>query len=634
MATVQNLKRQRAVEALSQDDLENTRLTKKNKTLSEIEDDKWLNWIPPSKYWDNLAKVPLTRSALKELDRRTKTQRRSPSPPRILPTTTPARALAQFARHGGPDLRHLRGFPEPIKRHSAAAMNSGSSTSQSRMTGATTLPSTLPTSGTGKTKKSGPYDRVFGMHLTEYGVLPIYDSQEPELDETRAALAKSRPSLSPSQFSEGAFKTFRQHNMQAKDEADVVANVIPTILGSHQLAPGRNTWFGNLTPLTDESIVAAQPDIYYGSDPLKLSRPVRDELNHYIVPSTIQEKPLAPNFFMEVKGPDGSAAVAARQARYDGAVGSRAMHSLQNYGQKEPEYDGKPYTFSSTYHDGTLKMYTHHITAPTTEGGRAEYHMASLRSYALMDSRNTFVEGVGAFRNARDLAEGHRHRFIQAANARAQAPQITEAAYPVEADSPNEFFDCGDYTAEDPATQPRHGFDAPNYLYDQDDSQPRSQPPDADFDVPGTSSFISSFTETSRSKRQLSPRSSTSGTKSSKSQKRPDTRTSHPMAPADPDKAEDDNQGSSSASTEDGVDAPEIIWVNAWSEAGRIYFLSPTTRKRTHSAPDSWKEATAIYENVEHPCWDLWSTKENRVYRTWKFEKTEPASKNGEKKIA
>lgn len=45
-----------------------------------------------------------------------------------------------------------------------------------------------------------------------------------------------------------------------------------------------------------------------------------------------------------VKGPFGSAGVATQQARYDGAIGSRAMHSLQNYGVEEAEYDGKgPY---------------------------------------------------------------------------------------------------------------------------------------------------------------------------------------------------------------------------------------------------------------------------------------------------
>ncbi|KAF5020418.1 hypothetical protein F66182_7545 [Fusarium sp. NRRL 66182] len=537
MARLQNLKRQRADEALSQDHLESARPTKKNRTLSEIEDDKRLNWVYPPKFWDGLSKVLLTRNALKELDRRTKTRRRRPSPPPTLWTTSPGRVPARFARHGGPDLRHLRSCPEPIKWHSAAAA-AMSSRSQSRRTGSTNQPSTLPTSGTAKTKKSGLYDRGFDIHLTDHHVHPTYPSRKPDLTDMRTALAVPRPSLTPSRFSEGAFERFQENNALAEDEADVVANVIPTILGSNQPATARNTWFGNLAPLTDGTIPAAKPDIYYGSNPLELSRSVRNELSHDIGPSTMQNKPLAPNFFVEVKGPDGSAAVATRQARYDGAVGTRAMHSLQNYGQEELEYDGNPYTFSSTYLDGTLKIYTHYITAPTTEGGRPEYHMAQVRGFNMTDSRDTFAEGAGAFRNAVSLAQGHRDRFIQAANTRAQAPQITETAYHGEADSPNKFFDCEDYTAGDAANQADHGSDAPGSLCDQDNSQPLRQP-----SVTDLGPVASSFTESSRSRRRLSPPSSDSGTKSSKSQKRSDTSVSRRIAATSPDEAEDDSQG-------------------------------------------------------------------------------------------
>jgi hypothetical protein len=46
---------------------------------------------------------------------------------------------------------------------------------------------------------------------------------------------------------------------------------------------------------------------------------------------TQHDLPIAPNFFLAAKGPDGSAAVAKRQACYDGALGERGMHSLQSY---------------------------------------------------------------------------------------------------------------------------------------------------------------------------------------------------------------------------------------------------------------------------------------------------------------
>ena len=41
-------------------------------------------------------------------------------------------------------------------------------------------------------------------------------------------------------------------------------------------------------------------------------------------------------------GPGGTAVVVKRQACYDGALGARAMHTLQSYGQPEPVYETMP----------------------------------------------------------------------------------------------------------------------------------------------------------------------------------------------------------------------------------------------------------------------------------------------------
>jgi hypothetical protein len=101
-----------------------------------------------------------------------------------------------------------------------------------------------------------------------------------------------------------------------------------------------------------------KPDIFYGARPEQLDRQVRRELAGHIIPSTQEDAPMLPNLFLEVKGPDGSLAVAGRQACYDGALGARAMHSLQSFGASEPVYDRNAYTVTSAYHGGTLKMYT------------------------------------------------------------------------------------------------------------------------------------------------------------------------------------------------------------------------------------------------------------------------------------
>ena len=105
------------------------------------------------------------------------------------------------------------------------------------------------------------------------------------------------------------------------------------------------------------------------------------------------------------------------------------MHALQSYGQAKPTYDNKAYTFSSTYHDGTLKMYAHHLTQPLRLGELPQYHMTSLRGFLLTDSPQIFRQGVGAFRNARDLAKEQREIFIEQANAVARAQSVDTMSF-------------------------------------------------------------------------------------------------------------------------------------------------------------------------------------------------------------
>jgi hypothetical protein len=197
-------------------------------------------------------------------------------------------------------------------------------------------------------------------------------------------------------------------------------NVVPVISGMDQdnHFSARNTQFGNLKPLTDGTIAPAQPDLYYGARPEQLDRRIRKELSGYIIPSTMEDKPMTPNFYLEAKGPDGSLAVARRQACYVGASGERAIGSLQSYREKEPIYDNNAHTITSIYHGGQLKMYTTHITAPAGPGKPPEYHMTQLRSFALTDTIDTFRQGATAFRNGRDLAKEWRDRFISIANER------------------------------------------------------------------------------------------------------------------------------------------------------------------------------------------------------------------------
>jgi len=193
--------------------------------------------------------------------------------------------------------------------------------------------------------------------------------------------------------------------------------------------------FTNLNHLTDGTLVPGNPDRYYGARPEQLSRHIRTELSDHIIPSTQHDLPIVPNFFLAGKGPDGSIAVAARQASYDGALGARGIHSLQSYRQDEPAYEKNAYTMTSIYDGGTLKIYTSHLAQPNGSGSRPEYYMNQLGAFAMTNNPETFRDGAQAFRNARDWAKEQRDEAISQANERANDVSSTTPTGPILASS-------------------------------------------------------------------------------------------------------------------------------------------------------------------------------------------------------
>jgi hypothetical protein len=283
--------------------------------------------------------------------------------------------------------------------------------------------STTAISISSKPKRSSTYNDDFEQHLIDYRVYPegyeySHGRQTPEpenMDEIRLDLLAPRASLSPSNFPESAFRDFKKKN-NTKSEGSVTRNVIPIITGSARIPNEGNLHFTNLKSLTEDLTVSAVPDFFDGALPDDVNKSLKEDLSQIIVPTKHADVPLVPNFFLEVKAPRGSADVVRRQACYDGAYGTRAMHSLQSHGEEEPVYDGKAYTYTTTYLNGQLKLYAHHVTAPTPPAGLPSYHMTQVNSFSLTGSRKGFVDGATAFRNARDLARRHRDEFIQDAN--------------------------------------------------------------------------------------------------------------------------------------------------------------------------------------------------------------------------
>jgi hypothetical protein len=86
------------------------------------------------------------------------------------------------------------------------------------------------------------------------------------------------------------------------------------------------------------------------------------------------------------------------------------------YGQDESIYDNYIYSISSTYHAGILKMYGHSIAQPNGPGTQPEYYMHHLRSFAMTNGQDAFLQGARAFKNAMVLAKEHRNTAIERAN--------------------------------------------------------------------------------------------------------------------------------------------------------------------------------------------------------------------------
>ncbi|KAM3518110.1 hypothetical protein NHJ13051_008429 [Beauveria bassiana] len=498
----------------------------------------------PPKFWDKLSKVWLTPRALREKDRRNGAW--PPATRCSASSTTTSTTLARFARRGGPDLRHLRGYPEP--KHAARMSSNASSARSSRRAQSTTA-----TTVSSRAKRSSAYDKDFEQNLIDHGIYPEgfehtdgRSTPEPEnSDDIVRDLSQPRASLSPSQFSASAFKSFKLANSRVISEGKVMADILPIIRGNTDILNEGNLPFTNLDSITDGTTVDAVPDLYDGSHLKELHKTVRQDLSKLVIPTSHGRAPVVPNFFIEAKAPRGGADVAKRQACLDGAVGSRAMHSLQNYGENKPVYDGNSRTFSSTYHagTGTLQLYAHHVTGPTVDGEQPEYHMTQMRTFGMTDTRETFIVGATAFRNARDLAQQQRQTFIRAANARASQLKLVgtseSSAGLRKHDDTHVTTQCPEETAWQDDDLQKHiaeacvegcedGGDtptAPQYLSALDESQDHGQ--DSGTDDPLVS-FVSnsrtSGTVMNRPKRARESFSSpTQGSRSSKSRPPPTT---------------------------------------------------------------------------------------------------------------
>lgn len=293
-----------------------------------------------------------------------------------------------------------------------------------------------------KTGSTTVYDPNFDEHITDHGVfLPsskFPDGTKPSkpenFTEIQRRLGAARPSLALSEGSlEKEYEEFIALNDNAAREQMVIKDILPVLEGKRKACSQTDGGhlFNNLDPLTDGTLADAKPDFYHGASSNQLNPGIRKQLNRQIVPSTQSSGPVAPNFFVEAKGHTGSIPVAKRQACYDGALGARGMHALQQYGQEgsssQPgNYDNNAYAITSTFHAGTLGMYATHPIRSTDNNDpdrHTDYVTTQVGQWALHGDPETYQRGLGAYRNGRDLAKELRDGLIRQANERNAAGQ-------------------------------------------------------------------------------------------------------------------------------------------------------------------------------------------------------------------
>ena len=247
-----------------------------------------------------------------------------------------------------------------------------------RTSSASTSRATTSTVTTKNTRSSGAYNSGFEQRIVDSHIYPhgyeYPDGRVPlkpkNWHEMKEMLLQRRPSLSPTLFPDERFEDFARAGAKVSSENKVTHKVLPLIQGEVQdeRCVGGDTPLINLADIMSGKSYRAKPDLYYGARPEQLDRRVRDELGAYVIPSTLDHRACAPNFFVEAKGPSGSAKVCLNQACVAGALGERGMHALRTYSEAVPFFDNDAHTISTTYHAGQLKLFSHHVSQPNGPG--------------------------------------------------------------------------------------------------------------------------------------------------------------------------------------------------------------------------------------------------------------------------
>ncbi|KAB8337285.1 hypothetical protein FH972_021586 [Carpinus fangiana] len=284
--------------------------------------------------------------------------------------------------------------------------------------------------------RPGSYE--FEVELIKAGVLFPRNAQVPSNYKfLRDVLGEVKDTTHSLYRQKRQFDRFSRACSDAKDENEITAIVLRE-LDFQDLLRGPNEVFNNVCmhhPISPK-ISSSQPDRYCGEKKSSIPFSVSTALLKYIQPSTSADCLLAPNFFLEFKGPKGTAAVCKRQAFHNGAIGAQAMHMMRQHIDipEKTLFDAKAYTITITIEASTaISIYSTHVTqqidahqnikrAPENS---LSYHIVEIGTYHLRSSVESFVEGLSALSNAHSWARRQRRKLLSALQSSTSATRST-----------------------------------------------------------------------------------------------------------------------------------------------------------------------------------------------------------------
>lgn len=254
--------------------------------------------------------------------------------------------------------------------------------------------------------RSSAYSTSFPQVLEDYGICadgdPVLLANVQELVQER----EIRPSLAPSEYSDGQVEYDLEENNNAVTELDTERGFVPAIVGRCRLPHTGNVSWNNMSSMTDDQTVAPQPDLYYGFRVSDIDKSIRNDIDSLIIPSKTKGAPGAPYMILENKGRHGSLEVVKYQATHGGAATARAQFALKNFGLADPIYDDEVLAEAWTYScsPGDLTRYVVRVSKPAAGSSQPGYHLTHIKTYHITESIDQFRKGVSAFRHCRSEA--------------------------------------------------------------------------------------------------------------------------------------------------------------------------------------------------------------------------------------